>query len=131
MSKLNDVIKRLPLKIFKLYVGREIALGFIEGVLLRVNIYDVLHMIEQDKYNLFDGNQKAIEFVERSRRLLKEHEDIIRDVVTPETILAIIKEKRPDIYSLIINHKKGRKWVINTIKTTLEYIFDGGSKATD
>ena len=120
---IERIIKSLPLKTIRYYFGKEIAIGFIEGVLRQANIYDVYEMIENNRYNLFDGNEKAKKFIIKSRKLLLDNEKIIREAVTPKNVMDVLKESRPDIYGLIINHKKGRQWVENTIKESLNYLF--------
>jgi hypothetical protein len=121
--KIKELLKKTPLKIFTYYIASEAAIGFIEGVLSKANIYDVYRMIEEDRYNLFDGNPKVEKAIKKASRIITEYEKIIRESVTVENVLNVLKSSRPDIYSLIINHRKGVKWVENTIRESLDHLF--------
>jgi len=121
-SKLRELIYSVPLNTFKLFIGKELAIGFIEGILRKVNPVDVLYMIENDKYNLFIINDETRSIGDKARRILKANEHVVRKIITVDNVLGIIREVRPDIYSLIINHPKGLEWVKNTVKESLEYL---------
>jgi len=124
LKKLNRILKTAPFRVIKYYIAGETALGFIQGILQKVNILDVYRMIEEDKYNIFDGNQNVVKAIKKSSKIILEYEDVIRKYVTPTNVLSILKDTRPDIYSLIINHKKGVKWLSNAIKTSMNYMFE-------
>lgn len=121
-SKLRELVYRVPIRVFRHFIGREIAIGFIEGVLSKVTPSQVLHMIENDQYNLFTGDGKTEKLVKRIKKLFIQNRDVLVATITPENVLAVIREARPDIYSLIINHPKGLEWVRKTVKHSLEYL---------
>jgi len=114
-QKLKNIILKLPIGTLRSYIGTEIALGFIERVLTRADVRQVYYLIENDIYNIFSlynpKSDKLKRALETAKKIIKDNKDIVERAVTVEAVTNILRETRPDILSLIINHPKGRDWL--------------------
>ena len=123
IERLRQWALKLPIRVFAGYLGTEVALGFIGRVLERADPRQVLRLIEEGVYDVFSlapRNSRLARAIERAKPIIKEHEDVVRRSVTPENIMAILRDTRPDILSLIINHPRGREWLRRAVETSLE-----------
>lgn len=126
-GKIKRVIYRLPIGILRNYVGTEIAIGFIERALTKADVNTVYHMIENNIYNIFEldnyrENPKAINLLNKAKRIIRENEDIIRKTVTYENVVNVLRAGRPDLLSLIVNHPRGMAWLKRAIDETLNFL---------
>lgn len=120
MIHLKKIVSALP-NALRNYVAQEVLIGFIEGVMMRADIKEINEMINNDVYNLIpNDNPKIRSGIKRIKPLLQQHENVLRENLTVENILSVIYDLRIDIYSLIINHPKGKAWVKRAAEETLK-----------
>jgi hypothetical protein len=93
--------------------GPEVAMGVIEGFLKKLSYARCYEYILHNKDLTLPEEQ-----IQRYRGMIKK---IPLQNITTEDVLNTLKEKRPDLSDLIINHPQGMVWLERQVENIRTY----------
>jgi len=89
--------------------GDKVLMGFLLGLLDRITPQRVYEYIQDDKALLYWASESQWQHFRRMAKAAKVEN------ITTEQIIEELREHRPDLLGLIINHPRGMEWFNNQI----------------